>query len=419
LIADVNNSLSPLRSWCVSDQGNTWLKFGGAIAIFCFAILEGMGPRNDLDIYLEAAKGMWSGRDIYTDTYFDGYHYYYSPLFAAFITPLSFLGAAAKSCWILFNALLLLRMIAVMQHYLTFPEKAQQRWFLILVVLVSLRFVKDNLHYGQVTILILYLCLEGIHALRCGKSWGALLIALGINIKLLPLVFLPYLLLRREFRALGGVLAGLLCFHFLPLLFLDSRYFSELQHSYFSLLNPLRSNHLLDIEEASFHSITTWVTVFFSAAIEQKGLDLRRHFIELSASGVALFIQLLRLIFMLATLWVMRHGFFKRMSTTQEIWPEWSWLLAMIPLIFPHQQHYAFLFTLPMLFVLIRMWLLGSLSAFSKFSVVVIGIAFNSALWLGFGVGVYNHFKLVTWAALLLIVVFIFSQKRDVKRQVS
>jgi len=67
-----------------------------------------------------------------------------------------------------------------------------------------------------VTILIMYLCIEGLHTLRRAKNAGAWLIALGINIKILPVVFLPYLMLRGEFKALGWIFAGLLCFHFCP-----------------------------------------------------------------------------------------------------------------------------------------------------------------------------------------------------------
>lgn len=411
---NVKHVLAALPGWIVSDAGSRVLRYMAACAFVVFAILESKGPRNDLDIYLAAANGMWNGRDIYVDTYFDGYHYYYSPLFAAIISPLSATGSgAAKTVWILINTLLLFRVVSLMRQYITFPTKVQERWFLWVAVLVSLRFVKDNLHYGQVTLLILYLCLEGIHAIRCGRSWGAWLIALGINIKILPVVFLPYLMLRREFKALGMAFAGLLCFHFLPLLFLNVEYFNDIQRSYFTLINPFRSNHLLDMEEASFHSITTWVTAFFSGAMEHNGLTLRRHFMELSQEALFMLIQSLRLFFMLVTLWVMRNGFFRRMSATREIWPEWSWLLAMIPLIFPHQQHYAFLFTLPMLFVLIRKWLMGRLSTLGKFAVVLISIAFNSSLWLGFGIAVYNHFKVVTWAALLLILVFLQAGKRE------
>jgi hypothetical protein len=410
--AESNSNLSQLCSWLVSDKGNAALKLIGGMGVLCFAVLESLGPRNDLDIYLEAAKGMWNGRDIYSDTYFDGYHYYYSPLFAAVIYPLSILGSGvAKSFWILVNVCLLVRMYAVIEQYLIFPDKAVQRWFALLMVLVSLRFVKDNLHFGQVTILILYLCIEGLHALRRGKNGGAWLIALGINIKILPVVFLPYLLLRREFKALGWVLAGLLCFHFLPMFFLSAPYFRDIQHSYFMLINPFRSAHLLDIEEASFHSLTTWVTVFFSPAMEQQGLTLRRHFMELSAEGVAAVIQVLRALLMLLTLWVLRKRFFQRMSDTQEIWSEWSWLLALIPLVFPHQQHYAFLFALPMLLWLMYLWLSWRLSRWMKVAVVLISVVFNLSLWMGMGNGIYNHYKGVTWAALWMLCVFLLQRK--------
>jgi hypothetical protein len=113
-------------------------------------------------------------------------------------------------------------------------------------------------------------------------------------------------------------------------------------------------------------------------------------------------------------LWVMRQRFFQRMSDSHEIWPEWSWLLALIPLVFPHQQHYAFLFALPLLLWLMHLWLKGRLIGWMKVALVLISIVFNLSLWLGVGNGFYSHFKVVTWATLLLLCVFLSLPKMEV-----
>jgi glucose-6-phosphate-specific signal transduction histidine kinase len=88
---------------------------------------------------------------------------------------------------------------------------------------------------------------------------------------------------------------------------------------------------------------------------------------------------------------------------------EVSYILLVIPLIFPHQQHYAFLFSVPafayVLFMVVsnyyemtkakRMILLSALS--------VIYLCGNLRSVLGEFNYYYEHFKILTYGALLLI----------------
>src|SRR5688572_493423 len=79
-----------------------------------------------------------------------------------------------------------------------------RNFFLGGVFLFALRFLHENIHASQVSILILWCCVFGIYNITSGRTVrGAALLALGINIGLLPLVFLPYLIYRGDFRALG------------------------------------------------------------------------------------------------------------------------------------------------------------------------------------------------------------------------
>ena len=60
--------------------------------------------RNDWDIFLAASRALFRGEDIYAITYFDGYHYYYSLLFATVLYPFTWLPVVtAKFVWIFLN----------------------------------------------------------------------------------------------------------------------------------------------------------------------------------------------------------------------------------------------------------------------------------------------------------------------------
>lgn len=86
---------------------------------------------------------------------------------------------------------------------------------------MCLRFVRGNLHFGQMTILILYLSLDAMR-LVAAKRWlvGGLLLAVAINFKTLPIVLVSYLVYRREFSTAIVAATGVVLLFFVPGLWL-------------------------------------------------------------------------------------------------------------------------------------------------------------------------------------------------------
>ena len=62
-----------------------------------------------------------------------------------------------------------------------------------------------NFYQLQFTIILLYLCLEGMHQIIHEKrNWlGAFLIGLGVIAKIGPIVLLPYLIYRGHFKGVS------------------------------------------------------------------------------------------------------------------------------------------------------------------------------------------------------------------------
>jgi alpha-1,2-mannosyltransferase len=86
-------------------------------------------------------------------------------------------------------------------------------WAKALVVVLSLRPILSDLDHGNVNLFILFLVMAGLYAIH--KGWptgGGMLIALAFACKVTPLLFVPYLVWKRAWRALAGCVLGAVLF---------------------------------------------------------------------------------------------------------------------------------------------------------------------------------------------------------------
>ncbi|MBX7053026.1 MAG: DUF2029 domain-containing protein [Flavobacteriales bacterium] len=392
-----------------------WVKWLCAGVVFIFILTEAFGGRNDLDIFLSASRDLFAGENIYQKTYFDGYHYYYSVLFATIIYPLTSLGMFwSKLVWMLINLAMLARIwnvvLSWLGHSLKSPTHRTLLGFLILIF--CLRFIKSNLHLCQMTIIMLYLSLESLNCI-VKKRWivGALLLAFAINIKLMPLVLIPYLFYRAQWKSALLSVVFVIVFLFLPSLWIGKVQNHFLLGEYSQLINPSQKTHVLDASETSFHSLTTFCAVFFTSEAHENGAPaFPRHVASLSVEQLNVLINALRLILVLLTLWFLRTWPFRKFQSNEKTWWEFSYLMLVVPLIFPHQQHYAFLMCLPsitwILFYIIKYR--TALRTSLVMSLMFIYLSFNLSLLFGTWNMWYNHFKLVTFGSIVLLLCFMF-----------
>jgi len=101
---------------------------------------------------------------------------------------------------------------------------------------------------------------------------------------------------------------------------------------------------------------------------------------------------------------------------------EVSYILLLVPLIFPHQQHYAFLFALPAFSVVAYFLMIKPETyKYRKITVallILIGLSFDLKLLLGEFNAYYDHFKIITYSALLLIPLLAYVSKKISKQTV-
>ncbi len=400
-----------------------WAYVSGAIIVLLIILLEAK-ERNDFDIFFAASKDLLQRKNIYAISYNDFYHYYYDVLFALLLVPFTFLPLYfVKILWLCANVFFVVRLWKILLQYLPIKDFNDKTIFVFngLVFLFMLRFLRDNFHLAQLTIFILYLILEGLHLIQIHRKFsGALLIAFGINVKLLPLLMLPYLMYRNEWKAALYVVfcsIALLC---IPILFVGLDFNKMLLLARWQLLNPNNANHILDTTERSFHSLTTLLsTLLVKDCGDVYALPIRRNIANISIEKLSMVINVVRFSFALFAIYFLQTFPFKNTDSNIQKLYELSYLCLATPLIFPHQQPYAFLFIFPavvyLLFYIIQVYfnpenqkLIPNFKIKKIVLLILLCLVYfltNSHFILGVFNNYYNHFKTLTYGILLLVII--------------
>lgn len=391
---------------------NKWLWLAMVFAtIYCLIEAEGNG---DFYIFTSSAGILSKHENIYSHKFLEYYNYYYSVLFALILKPFYYLPFFwVKFCWLMFNLFLFFKMFVLLSkaQLLDVLTQKQRAYFLSFVFIFSFRFLHENIHASQITILILWTCVYGLYYIQQDKSFkGSAILALGINIKLLPIVFLPYLLYRGYFKAFFLTFAFYVISLGLPSLIIGHHYNMVLLNSWFSLINPSNDIHVLDVSERSFHSLSTLLsTLLVKDVPDTYALAISRNVANISLHTLSVVLNTVRLALIAATLFFMKWPPFKSAKSQWQQLLEVSYILLLIPLIFPHQQHYAFLFIVPafancLFFVFTHYNTLPKTSRYLSIAALcLIYLASNLKILLGEFNAYFEHFKILTYAALFLI----------------
>lgn len=403
-------------------QKNKFLLSLTIVGLLVYCLLEAKGE-GDFYIFMWAAGELSKGLNIYDHKFHNDYSYYYSVLFALCLKPfftLSFYWV--KFVWLLINISMFCHLVYLLltsSVYLSLVP-TQKKWFLPVVLVFSLRFVHENIHHAQITILMLWSCVYGLYSIYQGNSLrGSLVLAIGINIKLFPLVFIPYLLYRAFYKEVLMVCMFYAAAMFLPSLIIGHDFNLQMLHSWWALVNPSNSNHVLDVDERSFHGLSTLLaTLLVKHVPDTYAMSLPRNIADVPYAMFSNILLVTRLLIIGTALFFLRWPPFRPSRSQQNTLLEIAYILLVIPLIFPHQQHYAFLFATPAFACLWYFYVDGTkqLTTGAKHRyltvLVVIFLLCTLKLWLGEFNAYYEHFKILTYGALLCIPTLMFVAKK-------
>lgn len=411
-------------------------KFGPyllGMIVLAYIVKLAMGD-GDFKVFLEAAKLVKSGEDPYQKWIYikEGHSclYFYSPLFALLLIPFSYLpNIVPNLLWLLFNSWCIYRIAKLLVHYIDTEilSTRQLQWILALTLLLNLRFILYNFTLIQVTLFLVWGMLENLRLFREGKFWyGGMLLALVINIKILPIVLLPYLIYRKEFKGACITLFFLCIYFLLPAIFVGWDFNKTLHLSWWGTINPSNQEHLIEAGLGP-HSLTALIPVLLTPSTGE--LPNVRNILNLDPATAILIMNACRLLLVVLTLFVLKLPMFTKAKSKPAELREIAYIFLIVPLIFPHQQKYAFVFLIPAIFYvatyMISLYELKGPPHKRKFNfLMTLSILFFilTTLTTDGLIGkqlnqLSQHFKLVTYGTLFLVWILLLCKPESLNQE--
>jgi hypothetical protein len=213
-------------SWAVRTPTATTGKrlaiaLGWALLLgYLFANAFSRIPRSDtgdFGHFYYAAKAMDEGQDIYA-SWHQGY--VYPPLLAFLYEPFALLSENAAATILLFVNMLLMSVSAMLGARELARRFGTADWATAGLALAAILLTEDKLRGAlqmwQTDLIMLFLLVLALCLLDRWPALAGTALGLAFNIKYLPVVALPYLLLRRRFVAAAAFLASAVGFALLP-----------------------------------------------------------------------------------------------------------------------------------------------------------------------------------------------------------
>jgi alpha-1,2-mannosyltransferase len=289
-------------------------------ALFAFKAAAKMP---DFEVYWRAGARAHAAEPLYRDTD-EHFQFKYLPAFAVLCIPASLLPlTASKAVWFTVSAALIPILIALS---VTLPsQRNRPPWLLATLTFVLMaKFYGHELILGQVNILFAVVVVLSVRASMDRHTAAAgLLIALAIVIKPYAVLFVPWLLARREWRALTAAAAGVAVALVLPMAIYDLYGTVALHLAWWQTVTGSTAPNLLNADNVSLAAMfAKWLGVGRAAALTA------------TAGGVALLALVVAVV-------AMRRG----VSAPEGL--EAAMLLTLMPLLSPQGWDYVFLIATP------------------------------------------------------------------------
>ena len=253
--------------------------------------------------------------------------------------------------WLVLQLACLARSWNILEQRLTKPSSASKR-LVRLALIVSMiwmsRFLVYNFRMVQVTPYLLWATLEAWHQASNVKGrWAYGVLAFGIATKILPILLLPGWLAKARWKPVLWTATFVSVWMALPCLFWGWEHVLEWNISWWNVINPSQSQFVVNTET----NAQTIAGILSALSQENVGL--------LTQDSVGIASQALRLTVLFAVLFRLWQN--RRSINDENYARQWvrevGIICITIPLLFPHQQKYAFLFAFPAIVYLV-LWLL-------------------------------------------------------------
>lgn len=216
---------------------------------------------SDLEVYYKAAQRISNGMNLYRYVEDGHYVFKYSPTSAIYFIPLTILNfEVAKIVYWLFLTFLIVvgfvNCIKLLQPSLLNDDKKKEFNWVVIGALFSLaiHFLRE-LHLGQVNYLLFFIYLSAAIDYLNKKKYYPYLIAISLFLKPFALIFIPYLILKKEFKGIALIGISMILLAIIPLFFYGS--IESTLQQYVAWMNELKIelSHKQGLLQNSNHTI--------------------------------------------------------------------------------------------------------------------------------------------------------------------
>jgi len=179
----------------------------------------------DFEVYFRTAQRMLEGADIYRIDSDGHFVYKYAPSAALYFLPFLPLGFAFSKVlfWLLLTGALAWGLLVLAELIGERKTDKTVNITLFFSILAVVPHIHLEWHLGQVNMLLMVLFVAAIKAyLQNQEKTLGILLGASIFVKPFALIFLPYLLLKKRFKALAYTIIGALVIGLLPFVFYPS-----------------------------------------------------------------------------------------------------------------------------------------------------------------------------------------------------
>ena len=398
------------------------------ILLIAFAVITSIMTAKDggdFDVYLDAANKLSDSSNIYSPPFVKGLQYYYSVFFAWLLIPFSDHIFITEFLWMLFSYALLYRAFILSIRYfdLSILTENQYRLWIFSIVFFSLQFVLYNVAMIQITFFLLWAILESVNQIYKGKFViGGFILGLAINIKLMPILILPFLFYRGYFKGLFVTILTFILLLFIPALNLGCDFNNYLLKEWWVIINPSNKEHLFETGIGT-HSIVALLPVYLTETIGE--MPFKRNIFNLNHNLVEIIINISRLLLLSISLFYFKSMPFKKELNKLKLFRELSYFTLIIPLLLPHQQKYAFILAIPMISYLLYFFIVSykynnPISYYILLFSFYISLLLFSPLYGSDVIGKFlfeytQHFRFLTFSTLLIIPISIICSPEKIQ----
>lgn len=343
----------------------------------------------------------------------------YSPFFALILVPVSFLPLDLSIIlWHLLKIFLLYRVFQITAGFCGYNELTEKQKTIVLLgsTLFSLRFLLYDFNLGQITVFLLWVMMEGWYQLtRRRILLAAFLLALGIFIKMLPIIFVPYLIYKKQFRALLYLFLWIIVMAFIPFITGRWDYNFHLLHEWIDIIQPMAvSRGDYNASSLVMHDLFTAVPAWYAAIAEWL-----HHASDFTSGQLRLITYFLILCFAAGFLFLSRFNSYRTQDSMKSEFLECIYLIGCIPVIFPYQHKYSYVLMVPLIIYLMIKFAAGRSKLYERimmFMAFLLMVISTDGI-IGHSLNVITQeLKFVTLGGILLLLILLFEPIKAVPR---